>query len=408
MYLCEPRGTGSDIETDLSQERTNLSVGAYYSESPSPRTALGCPREISVEINIDELDSGVIISHGTAIDNGYQIEVSGGNIFCSEAGLLRVRAEIPSLGSGAHCLIVWTKRDNLITFSGAVSELLIYNYATLEYAFATAAHGYTYPSAAATLTLCCAFGGASPLDPTNLEMVRIGRRAVSTTESKEDHVAQSSAPAITGRHRVPMGVPKLSDEGSLAGPDYLLALAATRQADTRCVTALVNEVIGNPFQETNSYSPAWWFRLAPGSSVFHMCLRHIYPVVCAPKTNYANVRIHVSTLNAISPSICTIYFRMYSLAHLPVGQEDTPPPLKVYRTADATINVKTSVGQVIDLGPLKLAKEPDGSTDLILAWSFGLDSGSAFESSTGFKVNAVTVEPYYLEPDNGDIDDFVS
>lgn len=409
VYLCEPRGSGHpDFVTDLSPFRTNLTSGAFDYESPSPRTALGDEREISVELNLSAAVDGVLVSHGTAVLNGYEISISGGTIFCSEGGLLRVRLDVPGLVGGARCLVVWTKRFNVNTLSGVISELLIYNYAADVYAYSSAAHASLYPSAAGTLTLACGFGGADALDPADFEMVRIGSRFISTTESKEDHIHQSAAPVITGRARAPMGVPRLSEEGTLAGPDYLLTLAATRQADMRDGSALVNVETRAPFRETNAYTPVRFFKKAPDSPVYHMCIRHLYICPTPVKVNHARVRINVSTFNDSSPVPCVIYFRMYSLANLPAGQKNAPPPLKSYRTASASINVLNGSGVVLDLGDLRLAKDERGETVLALAWSFGLDAGGPLEATSKFEINAVTVEPFYRAIEGGEIDDLMS
>ena len=86
---------------------------------------------------------------------------------------------------------------------------------------------------------------------------------------------------MTGRRRTPMLTGPadelmIPNEGQLAGPGFLWALAATQRADTRTVTPLVNVVPVAPYLETYDYAPVRYFKRAPDSTVYHLSLRYLF------------------------------------------------------------------------------------------------------------------------------------
>lgn len=406
IFLAQPNGAGAAaLAVDLGQERTNLTNNTIYvSESPSARTAITAPREVAIAVDLTNASSGVLLFHGNAGGYGYRLRVSAGAIEVSESALLLVSVAIPDMAAGARaCLVSWCQRvENL----DVVSEVAVCNLVTGAWAFGTATHASNAVSATDTLVIGAGFGGSSAFSggPTAFRKVRISRRFHSTTEQAEDFVSESTPPAMTGRRRTPMLTGPsdellISNEGQFAGPSYLWALAATRQADTRTVTPLVNVVPKSPYVETSDYQPERYFRLAPDSSVYHMPVRYLFHAFAAPKTNHAWVRIQVRAYHVFGgPSICPIYFRGYSLANLPVGQPGMPKPLVWHKTPTAAILSPTgTAGTWLDLGAVRLSKEANGLTYLALAFSFNLDAGGPLDGETAFKVNAITVEPFFKD-----------
>lgn len=401
IWLSEPNGAGAAaLAVDVGQERTNLTNNTtYVSESPSARTAISAPREVAIVVDLTNASSGVLVFHGNAGGYGYRVRVNSGAIEVSESALLLVSVTIPDMAAGARaCLVSWCQRvENL----DVVSEVAVCNLVTGAWAFGTATHAAN-TSATDTLVIGAGFAGSSAFSGgvTAFRKVRISRRFHSTTEQSEDFVSESSPPAMTGRRRVPMLTGPsdellISNQGQLAGPSFLWALAATRQADTRTVTPLVNVVPKVPYLETSDYQPERYFRTAPDAAVYHMPLRYLFHAFTAPKTNHAWVRIHVSAHHVFGgPAICRIYFRGYSLANLAVGQPGMPKPLAWHKTADAVISSPTTATW-LDLGALRLSKETSGLTYLALAFSFNLDAGGPLDAETAFTVNAITAEPYY-------------
>lgn len=408
LFLCEPAGAGAAaLAVDIGQRRTNLTNnGTWVSESPSARTAIDAPREIAVVIDFDPATSGkTILYHGNAVSYGYQISAGSGEIIVAESGLLRVRLAVPSAGK---ILIAWSQR---IEGSNVRDELSVYNITTSEWSHGFGSHAGTPTDPTDTLIIGAEWGGANAYNGglASFHCVRIGQRFVSQTEYSEDFAGQTTPPAMTGRRRTPMLTGPsdellISNQGQMAGPAYIWALAATRQHDSRTVTPLVNVVPRSPYSETNAYAPVRYFKQAPDSTLLHMSTRYLFHGFANPKTNRARVRVHARAWNITAPgSICTVYIRGYSMAHLNVKVKNPPPmppPLVYHTTATANITAETSDGAWLDLGVVKIAREPSGLTYFALAHSFGLDTGHALEAQTLLRINAITVEPFYLEAED--------
>lgn len=412
IFLSEPAGAGAAaLALDVGQERTNLTNNAtYVSESPSARTAATCPREVAIVVNLTNTSSGVILEHGNIGGYGYRIRVNAGAIEVAEVGALRVSVTLPgTAASPRKFLIHWSQRP---IGASVISDVYLFNYTTLEWSFGTATHAASAVSATDTLVIGAAFGGASTFSGgvSAFYVVRIGRRHVSGTEASEDFVAETVPPTFTGRRRSPLptGASNIASEGQFAGPTFLHALAATREADSRTVTALVNVTPRNPYVESNAYAPVRYFRPAFDSPVYHLSTRYLWHAYASPKTNHARVRLHLRAYNAGGGgSIGRIYLRVYSVANLPVGGPGMPPPLVYYKTATLTIAAPTSAdGAWQDLGIVRIAKEDSGLTYFCLGLSFNLDAGASLEeAATRLKINAVTIEPFFKDPGDGDIDE---
>ena len=412
VFLCEPGGSGAAaLATDIGQERTSLTNNTtYVSESPSARAALSAPREVAVVVDLTNASSGVLLFHGNVGAYGYRVRVNAGAIEVSESALLLVSVTIPDMAAGARaCLVSWCQREEGVD---VVSEVAVCNLVTGAWAFGTATHSPNAVSATDDLVIGAAFGGATTFSGgvSAFHTVRLSRRFHATTEQAEDFVAETTPPAMTGRRRAPMATGPadellISNEGQLAGPSFLWALAATRAADTRTVTPLVNVVPVSPYRETHDYQPERYFRQAPDSAVYHMPVRYLCHAYAAPKTNTAWVRVHVSAAHLFAgPAICPIQLRMYSLANLAVGQPGMPQPLAWHKTATTTITTPSSGW--LDLGALRLTKETSGLTYLALAFSFDLDAGTdPLAPDTAFVVNAITCEPYFKDLGGGGFGD---
>lgn len=403
----------ADLFVDHSQQRTNLNdQSTYYDEAASVRTAIDAPRSVSMIIYLKSTDSRPILHHGTAANTyGYRINVTASVIQCAESGLLRVSATMPGLISGTarKCLIHWAQR---VEGTDVRSELLLYNFDTDQYEFASSTHNPGTVNAAGTLTVGASFGGAQVFTGgiDAIHVLRIGQRFVSTTEAYEDFVAESTPPAFVGRRRTPLLTGTTEDleidlPGNFAGPQYFMALAETKEADARAKTALVNIVHNNPAAETNSYLPVNWSAPAPDSDKYHMNLRYLWhgPIT---RVNRARCRIYVEAFNLVGPGICPLHFRMYSFGDF--GSTPKPPFKNWRRTPDHT-PITTAGSGWLDLGVLPLLSQPalynTQRALCALAYSFNLDQGAALEAQTRFKIRAVNIEPFYLDLNDDDDDD---
>lgn len=398
----------ADIFVDHGQERTNLNdMTTYLDESPSARTAIDAPRNITARLTMRPGWSGVILQLGNAVSYSYRINLtSGGDLQFAEAGLLRATVTPPSLSSAYSYLIHWSQRAE---GTGVVDEIAVYNYDTVEWVFATGSHAASTPSASDTLTVAAGYGGASPYSGgiETFSSVHIGRRFHSTTECSEDWVAESTAPTLTGRYRRPLLTGLSSDlgiasAGMFAGPSFNLSLAATHQSDQRSVSPLVNIVMIDPEQENNLYSPTNLTRPAPDDPEYHWSLRYLWEGV-AVKTNMARVRIFVRAYNLVSVGdpICPLHFRMYSIEDMyTLMTEGVVTNWR--RTATATLSSPSVDGTWLDLGTMKVLRDGGDGVTLALGYSFNLDAGGTYDDLTRLYIDAVTIEPYFLPAGDGD------
>jgi len=410
-FLCEPAGAGAAAcIVDVSENRTNITNNTTYcSEANSARTAINTPRTVCVVVNMTTTSSGILVHHGSsAAVFGYAIDKSGSNVRVSENNTIRVTLALPGLAAGARKMLVhWGQR---VHNSSVVSEVAAYNFVTGVWAFASATHSAFATTSTHTFTIGATTTGTSAysLGMSAFHAVAVGRRFHSTTESSIDYVAVPTPPSMPGRRRIPnltgpSGELLIAGDGSFAGPSYLWALAATRDADSRLITPLVNLVFANSMAETVTPT-ARYHRWAPSSTVFRLSTRWLWHAWPGPKVNAARVRIHVAVTGFMG--VCTVRFRLYSLANLPVGQPN-PPPVLAYSTTTVSIAASTgAAGAWLDLGQVRLARDDNGMTALALALNFNDGLGDSF--TTQVKIRAVTVEPLSADLSGGgqgDVDD---
>ncbi|HEY0132434.1 MAG TPA: hypothetical protein VGB85_00105 [Nannocystis sp.] len=410
-FLCLPAGAGAAAAVvDVSEQRTSITNNtSYVSETASARTAIAAPRTICVVVDMTSTSSGRLIQHGSgASAYGYAINKTGTSIACAENNLGRITVTVPGLTAVARKVLVhWAQR---VEGASVVSECAVYNFFTLEWNFGSAVHAAYAPLATDKLTIGASSTGSSAysLSMTAFHAVSIGRRFHSTTETSLDFVSTPTPPTMLGRRRTPLptGVAAslaIVGDGQFAGPQYLMALAATRESDSRLVTPLVNIVVANPTSEVLAPT-ARYKRAAPGAPTYRLSTRWLWCAVPGPKVNAARCRIHVAVTG--TGGVCPIYFRLYSLANLPMGQVN-PPQLVSYFSPTVSIAASTgAAGVVLDLGMVRLARDDAGLTALALALDFNHGGGDAF--ATNVKIRAVSIEPYSADLSGGgfgDVDD---
>lgn len=410
-FYCEPSGSGAAAcIVDVSEQRTNLTNNTtYVSEANSARTAIAAPRTVCVVVNMTTTSSGILVHHGSAAAVfGYAMDKSGTNLRVSENATVRVTVAIPGLAATARKFLVhWATRAD---GTSILSEVAIYNFTTATWAWGSATHVNFNPTATHQFTIGATTTGttAYSLGMTAFWNVAVGRRFHSTTESSIDYVAVPVPPVMSGRRRKPCLTGASSElaiasDGAFTGPNLLWGLAATRDADSRLITPLVNIVIANPYSEVVTPTTRY-HRLAPGSTVFRWSTRWLWHAWPGPKVNAARCRIHVAVTGFAG--VCPVKFRVYSVANLPVGQPN-PEPLLYYSTSAYTINASTGAAGVwIDLGQVRLARDDHGMTCLALALNFNDGLGDAY--ATNVKIRAVTIEPFSADLSgggDGDVDD---
>lgn len=402
--------TETDYFVDSSQYRTNLADQSNYAdESPSPRAAIDPSngREIAIVWDIQSGESGTLVELGNGSGYSYRIMVTaGGVVQCRENGSIRVSVSLPDLAVGVdrRFLIHWGSHAD---GSSVRSELLVHNLSVGSTTHAQATHAAGTVDPDHTLTVGGIFGGvvlfSGGMDFTH---VRIGRRFHSTTEQFNDFVTETTPPTFTARRRTPLltypttELP-IASEGEFAGPAYLWAAAATRQASMRLVTPLVNVVARSPYNEDNTYGPARYFRAAPDDPRYHWSVRYLYHAFTSPKTNRVRVRVHARATHFTGGgSIATVHLRMYSVRNLQLLGQNAPQPMSWIVSDTVTLAAPQSApGAWQDLGTMQIARDDAGLAYFVLGFSFGLDEGGPLEDETRLMINAVQIEPFHFDND---------
>lgn len=396
----------ADIYVDHGPERTSVAdQTTYIDESPSARSALTAPRNITVKLNMQSGWSGTILELGDGVNHSYRISLSASEVSCSEVGLLRVRVAVPGLsGVDSIVLINWSQR---VENSSIIDEVTIGNLDANEWAFGRASHAASAVDATDTLTIAARSGGASAYSGgiNAILGVHLGRRYHAAPEAWEDWGTTSTAPAFDGRDRNPI-LTSPSDEltitgdGNLAGPSLLIAGAATRQAANRGVGSLLNLSLRSPAVETVTSSPTRFFQAAPDGGGWQWCVRYLWHGYLSPKVNVAQVRLHVHAYDfGAGTDISPIRFRTYSVADLPLGGK--PSEITYYRGPIVSVTAVDTDGVWLDLGTVTLARASSNLSYVVLGFWIDPAPDEGILFVTAWELNAITVEPYSKDLSEG-------
>ncbi len=406
--------TAGDLFVDLSQNRTNLTDNTtYFDEATSARAAIDAPREVAVVVDMRTGDDGVLVELGDAGGYSWRVRLSGsGLIEVAEGGLLLASVEPPGLAAGAQTYLVhWSQHP--VEGGSVRSELAVYNFDAPEWAHAQQTHIAGTADATDTLTVCAAYGGATPFSGgvAAFTAVRIGRRHHSGCEAAEDWIATASPPSTTQTRRTAPIIPDratldIADDGSFCGPAHLWGGHAFEQADRRLVSPLVNLRIRDPLQirddSPSSATQNSWWRKAPGSSTMYLALPYLFYRARPGKVNRVRARVYVRQTIEIGTETAEVRYRLYSIAGLPVVGEPVPA-LTYRRSAQATCDVNhgstAGGGEWLDLGDMSIETDSWGCTWLALGIEFDLDS--PLSGDTRAYVHALTVEPFALSQGDG-------
>jgi hypothetical protein len=419
VFLALPAGAGSAaLAVDVSQHRTDLTDNTDYCfEQPSVRTALIYPREISLVLDLSNTTSGTLLKHGEEGINSnhtYKIAVNAGSLTFLENGNTRASAALPGVGGSDETFLVhWSTRAE---GTSVRTEVYVRNLDDNSEVHVQETHAAGTTDLDWTLWVNGDDFDPGPATLTRWASVRISQRFHSTTEAREDWVAQTTPPAITARRRAPVLTFETSDldvaqDDYPAGPTYAWALHQARESDMRMLGPLVNLRPRAPYAERNTYAPENFFRRAPDVAppavpLYHLCLRYLWHVRVPPKCNRVRARIHVQVYT-VGADTCVMRFRMFSMQ--PAGAPLIPlTPFGWFGGPATSLTADhgpTGVGEWVDLGEIKIAEKPnaphEGWTVFALGFSFNFDSGDPEEDDTLIKIKAVVIEPVFVEGGDG-------
>lgn len=400
------------IETDQSERRTNLAIaGDVAIEEASGRAALTYPRELAAVVELVAGDDGTVLYHGDpggSPDYTYRMRITfAGALECAEEGALRVSVPIPGLSPMLERRIVlhWSSRQE-----GAVvrSEAMAHNLDTGETNIAVAVHAPGGTDGGWDLVV----GGGAGDDFTGgldrIAYARVSRRFHSTAEAREDWIAETEPPEVSGvRRRCALELDRqevdLAEDGQLAGPVYLWAGSAARDNDRRCNSPLVNLRIAKVTEALvleKAAGPANWIRPSPLGGGYVIALPHVF--YRPARANRAHVRIFVrQTIDGGSETAGPVTYRMLS-THL-TPDASSPEQLADSMNAGPAVtcsshHISAGEGEWLDLGDVPLRVDAWGMVWLMLSWKFG--DGEVAEGTEAV-VLALTADPFTVPQQDG-------
>lgn len=400
---------GND-EVDYSQYRTNITNNTtYLSEANSARTALDGPREITIVVDLETGDSGVLIDHGNGATYSYRIDIASGSIRCRINGTTVLTAPVPTIGPEKKYVVSWCTKP-VVGSSNYFSELFLRaatgTPASIQ---ASAVHAITATDPTHTLTVGAANGGASAFSGGlgDIYFVRIGRRFHTTAEANEDFGTQSNPAAVTGTVRTPPLVPDgetltpLVEEDEFVGPGHLWSGHVITQADRRLVGGLgpggilVTPTAGVTLSYLFTAGSAAWWKLAPNDTVLHIGLPWLWYVPVPAHCNRVRCRVWVRQIDSVSTSTAECRYRAYSMAGVPMTGEGVGP-FSYHRGSQVVSTAEqTTLGSStpLDLGSCGIAVDDWGCT--WLAVGVGFKPGDALLATTTTTIVSVAFDPYF-------------
>lgn len=417
VFLGINNGGGlADLLDDLGQDHVDLTnAGGYLTEANSSRAALAGNREVLVVARLNDTDAGTLVAHGLANPNvTFRVwVVNGGRVLFHQASTTNLlQIDLPDVdGTDQEYVISWCCRER--TGGGLRSEAWVCNKDTGNVAVAFANHAAPTTSATWTLSVGARNAGSDLFtDVSRILAVRIGARFHSQVEQFEGFVTTTAAPSLDTETRAELlpvsNATGIGEAGAFYGPAVVHAHAQLMEAERRLYSPLVSISFRYPASAsdgrlTAAYTPTPWTMLAPGSEELRITLKFLFLSPVPPECRRARVRVQVVQF-ATEPDIGAVKLAVYSMNRAPAS--DLPGDLVYYHTTIVTRQVddglvglagENAIGSWLDLGELKLAVDDLGRTWLTLGYYF--DTSEGFESSTGLRIRAITVEPLVPESD---------
>jgi hypothetical protein len=395
------------LGVDHSQYETDLNnAGSYFDESPSARTAIAAPREVTVVFQFNTVaGSGTLVDHsgGGVVD--YRVELVGSSFRCIEGASTRASMALPGATTTTQTYLAqWSQFPE---GTQVRSELAIYNFDTNAWVFATPS---THSAAAAPdpnrRLAVKARADGSNVFPQAIEKVRIGCRYHSQTEAMEDWVSATPTPSVGAAQRCE-GTPvdrstEIGGHGAFAGPAVIATGRATKQASRRLLSPLVNRQVASPLVLQSTYVPDEWHRVAWGATTSRLVLALLFRRPVPPVVRYAWVRVHVLQYT-VGAGVVPVYLRGYSFNRIPGLFTDGDQPT-VFHTAETSINTNhtsSGAGEWLTLGLLPVARDSEGFSYFCISYDFNHDVADANLANTRLQIRAVTIEPYPSDSNDG-------
>lgn len=402
------RSTSGSLEVDLSQRLTDLTAsgsGAY--ETTSARTAIDSPLSVEIFFTADNGDTGILVSHGDTGDtaHGYRIEIDGSsNVVVSDTSNTIFSEALPSVAAGSKTYgVMLSVEPNDLTTGASDAyrfELTIYNVDDDEWALHQASSAVLPVSATHAFAVGGRYNGATLSEAYSgtITELRVGRRFHTSTEFREDWVAQSTPGAVSSMLPSPEltadAASTIGDDGNAAGPVYALSTLAHRMNSTRLLSPLLNMLAVSPPDRWDDAPLSWYITVDAGSPAWGARLGQIVRRRIPLGINRVRVRAHFRSWEVEPPFDATNDVRCYSRDMRPgtfalQGQQATSYYVEAVLSNDHT---STGVGQYYFESDLRIARDPEGFSYFFLAWP-QVSAGDNRHELWAWHIEPVIVEP---------------
>ena len=407
-FFADRAGGGAvDLATDISQWRTNLTNSTTYLTSTDARLAVRAPREITVVVDLSTGDDRIILNWGNVAGTSYIYRIfinSGAPTFGhNNADLVTVNP--PNLsGSPKSYLLHWST-DYDIRAATFYSELAVCDIGANAWTITRVTHTQPQAPAGGDQFNILGYGAGVTKFTAGLaaiDFVRVGCRFHTTTEAKEDWVAQSSAPSVTGVQLEVELAPSaptffsadpvdpvadaMLDEATLAGPAEFAAVVNAAAGRKRLYSPIVNLAPRATPTLDNTYTPAKLYRQV-GVAGRYAAAQYVF---ARPRDAYladkARVRVHVQAwIAGGAPGGTAVSIDLAAWSDAALNNPDAIVGTVLTITDNHT---STGVGQWYDLGDMFVV----GVAGFIgIAWKFGTGTGASY---LRMKIKAVSIEPF--------------
>ncbi len=405
--LVDTAASATNDESQRATALTSTAGGAY--ETASARLAIDEPRCIEVRFSANNTDAGTILAHTDTVAAGaYRLRLDGAGVaeLYADVGVMLniLDVPLPSVSASTETFVMqWSTIQDPDQDAGGdaarwLHEVTIYNedqdawtivqHEEPNHAASDPADAFAYGGYWNGATLSDAFGGA-------IGKIRIGVRFHSSSEMREDWIAQSATAVSEVEVRDPLlSIGTTRPDGEFAGPEYAHAGAMVRQTGQRSLSPLVNLLTNSPPTLQNTFAPASrWAVISFDGVEYNAPISLLWHRPVPKMANRLRVSVHLQvwdgaeagtprTVNVIAAS---------SSARPGTLQILGGTPIETYwitgtRTAD---DLSGGMGDYVTMSAdLRIARDDDDFTWLYLAFQIPPLSGS----DALWKVHAVSFD----------------
>lgn len=414
-------GGASDLVTDHSQHAalggSLTDGGTYLWSNLNPWVAQRSPRELSLVVNLDNNDAGILINYGSTDGTQfiYKITVNGaGSVaFVQNGGTTLATIALPGVTGTASPYILHWSTDYDEVADSYYSEFAVCRIASGAWTIQRVAHAEPVAAGGGWQLNVSGYGAGLSTFSGGLSAytsVRISARFHSTVEAKEDWESQSSDPTIIGFQPATELAPTsavffeadpsdpiadaILDNETFGGPAEWLAALHAGTGRQRLYSSLLNLKVNDPPTLTPTWLPANFY--ASGTGGYQYGVNHLYccPLPMPPSNGglYGRVRVHVQSWlagGAPGGSSARIQVRMRSSTN-PDGSGSSSESNAATTTTNHT---SSGIGQWLDLGELTLRRNSQDMTYLALGLTFNTSVGVG-GSYRRAKIKALAVDIY--------------